>query len=865
MAARSFLEREHLSSTRVIGAGILCAFFVSGTSGLIHEIVWTRLLRHVMGNTTFSITTVLCAFMGGLALGSYLGGRIIDRRHDPLRVFAILEGTVAIYCVFLPWLIGIAEPLYRFIYQNTHTSFYVFSLIRFVFCGLLLLIPATFMGATLPVLTRFFVRSPSEIGWSVGALYGVNTFGAVVGAALAGFALIPFWGVTKTIYTACLLNAGVCATAFLMHSRLPKDDSEEAHRTAVFRKKINQLVEEQCESERERSSEQTTVDRSRLALIVLLVGYGLSGAAALVYEIAWTRVLVLLINSSVYSFTLILVAFILGLAMGSLLFVKFADRLRHPMLALAVMEIAIGLSALLVVPLFGKLPFFVTGLISYFHYSFWTLQLAQFALVLLIVLVPTMLMGAAFPLASRLFAQRSAAFGRSVGTVYGCNTLGSILGSFLGGFVLIPFLGIQNTIVVAVSINILIGCVLLAFSGALTRKRKVSIVAMMCIVLAVGITFLPPWDPSRMSFGPFIEARRLPKRVARSAAALEHVLRVERTIYYKEDIGATIAVREDHKGDRYIWVDGKPDASSSADLPTEVMSAHVPILLHPDPRKIFVLGLASGITLGSAGCHPVEQLDCAEISPAMVEACRLFDKFNYNILDDPRVRIINADGRNHLALSNEKYDIISSEPSNPWIAGIADLFTREFFELCAQRLNPNGIVCIWIEAYNIDRETFQSVVRTFQLIFENTMLWNPVETDFMLIGSKGPIEVDYHELSRRMADEQVARDLERVGIGSLPEFLAHMVMGRNSVARLAGDAPIHTDDNALLEFASPRTMISSRAKLALLGEIERYRESDLSFLTGLEDDVATLASIKKKVVRLIAAKSLAFREKPYRN
>ncbi|MBN2539821.1 MAG: fused MFS/spermidine synthase, partial [Deltaproteobacteria bacterium] len=212
--------RMPVASFQTVGTVVLCAFFVSGAGGLIHEVAWTRLLRLVMGNTIFSITTVLCAFMGGLALGSYLGGRFIDKRKDPLRIFAILEGTVALYCFFLPWLIPAAEPIYRLIYQNTHTSFYLFSLIKFIFSGTLLLVPATFMGATLPVLVRFFVRSMDNVGYPVGTLYAVNTFGAVLGGSAAGFLLIPNLGVTMTIRMACLLNATAAAACYYLYLRI---------------------------------------------------------------------------------------------------------------------------------------------------------------------------------------------------------------------------------------------------------------------------------------------------------------------------------------------------------------------------------------------------------------------------------------------------------------------------------------------------------------------------------------------------------------------------------------------------------------------------------------------------------------------
>lgn len=851
------MNDKRIVSVQAVGTGVLCAFFVSGMCGLIHEIAWTRLLRHIMGNTTFSITTVLCAFMGGLALGSYVGGRIIDRRNDPLRVFAILEGAIAAYCLLLPWFIDSTQPIYRFVYQNTHTTFYVFSLIRFLFCGLLLLVPATLMGATLPVLTRFFVRSVDQVGRSVGVLYGVNTFGAVVGVGMTGFLFIPNLGVTKTIYLACVFNAAVAVTAYMLHRRTlawPQGG------LPPF--KTDRHPEGKTQGETgAKPVVAGSVRYGKAALFALLVGYGFSGASALVYEIAWTRVVSLLVGSSVYAFSMILVAFILGLAMGSTCFAKLADRVRDPMRGLAIMEVIIGLSALLVVPFFGKLPFFVTGLIARLGGSFWLLHLAEFILILLIMLVPTLLMGAAFPLASRLFLQSSMAVGRTVGTVYAYNTLGSIAGSFLGGFMLIPWLGIQNTILAAVLVNIIIGCVFFGLSHSLKPAQRALVVAVVAVVVCTGIAWTPPWDPARMSIGPFIQGRRLPARIATSTANLERYFEADSVIFYKEGLTTTITIREDRKGDLFLWVNGKPDASSSVDMPTQVLSAHVPLLLHPNPRNVLVIGLASGITLGSAGRYPLETLDCVEISPAMVDACRYFDAHNYSILDDPRVHLIIADGRNHVALTAKKYDVISSEPSNPWIAGIGDLFTREYFELCYERLNPEGIACTWIAAYNIDKDAFRSVVHAFQSVFQDVSVWNPTDTDFLLIGSKGKLAVDHQDLARRMAEDAVAADLKRIGVDTVPDLLGHMVMGDNGAARLAQGAPIHTDDNALLEFGAPRSMTNPKAALSLLSAVERHREVDLSFLTSPEHDAAALAAVKAECARSITARGRAFRAK----
>jgi spermidine synthase len=801
-----------------IGVAVLGTFFVSGICGLVQEVAWTRLLRHVMGNTTFAITTVLCVFMGGLALGSYLGGRIVDRRADPLRVFALLEGTIGLYCFQLPWLIDAVEPLYRFLYQNTHTSFYVFSLIRFVFSGLLLIVPATFMGATLPVLSAFLVRSPDRIGGSVGRLYAINTFGAVAGASVTGFLLVPALGVSRTIYLGSCLNLLVCAVGFVLYAR-----ARGPRRTAPAAAGAP-------------AAAPVHAPFGPGPLRALLVGYGLSGAAAMTFQIAWTRVLTLLIGSSVYAFSMIVTAFILGLASGAFVIARFVDRVRDPMRALAAIQIAIALSALLVVPVFESLPLYVTVMLARLGGSFWQLQLGEFALILLVTLVPTTLMGAAFPLASRMFAQGARGVGRSVGTIYAANTLGSILGSFAGGFVLIPWLGVQYTIVSAVTANLLIGCAFFGLASSLTPLRRATLAAGAAGVLVLALVLVPAWDVARMTLGPVIQARRLTEEKAQSIASLDDLAHRARVLFHEEDMTTTVTVKEFENGMRSVFVSGKPDASTGGDLPTQLLLAHVPLLLHPSPRSVTMIGLASGISLGSAGLHPLERLECVEISTAMVEASRFFDAHNHSIMDDPRVSIVVADGRNHLALTDRRYDVIMSAPSNPWIAGIADLFTREFYELARKRLAPHGIVSSFLESYNIDEHAFRSVVATFASVFPYMSVWNPREGDYLLIGSNEPLAIDYALLERRTADPAIAADLARIGIHGAADFLAHLVMGRAAALRFAEGAPVHTDDNALLEFSSPRFVVKNEGVVALIDAIEQSRELDLSFLHGTPDE-----------------------------
>jgi spermidine synthase len=823
----------------------LALFFISGACGLIYEIVWTRLLRLVMGNTVFSIATVLCAFMGGLAAGSYLGGKFIERRRDPLRIYAVLEAAVGIYCLLLPAIIGVAEPVYRLIYRHYDSSYYLFGLLRFTFCGTILLVPATFMGATLPVLSRFFAASLDRIGWAVGRLYAINTFGAFLGVAAAGFVLIPTLGVSRTIHLACLANLFVAGVAYLLYRRYPLPPQPPG---GVGQ---DRHIRGRSETAVPAGGPGPMAARRRVVAWVLLVGYGLSGLAALTYEVAWTRVLSLIIGSSVYAFSLMLMAFILGLAIGSMALSWFVDRWRNVLAALAVTELAIGASALLVVPVFGVLPMYVGWMAAEFSESFWKLQLVEFALTFALMLIPTTLMGLAFPLVVRAYAIVTAGIGRSVGSIYAANTVGSILGSFLGGFVLIPLLGLRGTIFAAVAVNILVGCAWLLLSPSGQFPRRVAMASVAAVIVAVWAWALPAWDPATLNLGIYTVTRM---GKGKTLQEVRRMTRGYKVLFHKEGIFDTITVREGG-GERSLLINGKPDASTSVDMSTQQLLGHLPMFLHPKPDRVLVIGLASGVTLGACSLHPARQLDCVDISPDMAEATRFFNDVNHHVLEDPRVRLIIADGRNHLALTDREYDVIISEPSNPCVAGIADLFTVEFFRLCRQRLRDGGLVCIWVQGYSIDRQAFKSILRAFSDVFPHVTVWESLlPADYLLIGSQQPIVADCQEMERRLQEPSLREDVARMFMISPSELLANFVLSEKALTPLLAATPIHTDDNGLVEYSTPRTMFSGASTSPLMEELNRWRGTGLEDLLVRAADQDQVKEITAHAARLMEAR-----------
>ena len=810
---------------RRIEMTFFAAFFLSGACGLIHEVTWTRLFSHVMGSSTYATCMVLSVFMGGLALGSYRGGLAIDRfaSFSPLKAILILEGGIGLFALVMPFLIDLLQPIYAHIYQHTDNASAVLALVRVVLSALILIVPTAFMGATLPIATRFFATSREQAASMAGRLYSINTFGAVVGSFCAGFWLLPTVGVWRTIMIAAAGNFLVATAAYALLKK-----------RSVVHGKAAQTTARHC------PRQEKAISSNSMTPCILLIGCGLSGFAALSYEVSWTRVMAMMVGSSVYAFTMILTAFVAGIALGSAICSRFVHGFKNPMLVLGLLQVILGITAFLVVPALGVVPFHLTGIIASHSSGFWELQIVEFTFILAIVIVPTFLMGAAFPLATRVFSLHHGGIGESVGTVYGANTMGNILGAFVTGFVLIPFLGTQKSIYVAVIMNMLSAMLFLSRSQVSAGSRfKIATMGSVGAVLGMGMLFVPAWNISAMTFGPFYEAVRLQPLDISRPGELEKIAAERRVIFHKDGPDTTVTVKEFPDNSRALYINGKPDASSSGDLPSQVLVAHIPLMMHPDPKETLVIGLASGITLGAATLHPVSNIDCLEISPTMVEASHYFDAYNHAPLENSKVNLIVGDGRNHLALTRKTYDVIISEPSNPYFAGMSDLFTEEFFTLMREHLNPGGLTCAWVQTYLIDKETFRSIVAAFQAVFPQMTLWKTLKGDCMMVGARDDLSVALPLLASRFNQPEILADLGRIDIRCIPDFLGHLLTGPHGAAQLTTGAIIHTDDNLIAEFASPKALAEKTVlNVSLISALEEVRQPDFSFIHKVENEDA---------------------------
>jgi spermidine synthase len=777
---------EAASTPRIPIAVPIGCFFLSGATSLVYQVVWLRMLVLIFGHTVQAVTTVLAAFMVGLALGSFLWGRRSAEVGNPLRAYGWLEIGIGVYAALLPALLWLVPSLYLGL--RTRLDAPTFGAVQFLGMSGLLLIPTALMGGTLPLLSQALTRSAPIPARVVGALYAVNTLGAAIGTALAGYALLPALGNRTTLWITAATNVVVGALA-LWYGRQPIWSEPVA--TAPQPRAGETLVAE--------AGTEAWDWGTRLTVAAIAV----SGAVSMLYEVAWTRALALVIGSSTYAFTAMLLAFLIGIAGGSAIYASLRRTTHRPSpAAFAAIQVGIGVAVMATVLLFEDMPaLFLIGLSWSTSPAF--VQLLEVWICVGALLPSTLLIGATFPCALDVVARVRGPVGERVGQVFAANTVGAIVGAILAGFVLLPALGAHTSIRAGIAINLLLAVTLLATAArfrALVRWSAVTAI----LALAVGASVIPHWDPRVMSSGPAIYGAGGLRWTGREGFA--RTVRARSLVYYRDGLSSTVSVHRDGEN-LFLRVNGKTDAGTGGDMQTQALLGHLPLLIHPHPERVLVIGLGSGVTAGAVARHPVARIDIAEIEPAMLAAARLFAGVNGKVLDDRRVRLLITDGRNHLLTEPDRYDVIISEPSNPWISGLASLFSVEFFQLARSRLRPDGLMTQWVQAYDLAPEDLRMILNSFATAFPHTTVWGNVEGDLILIGQVTGAPLDLERIRQRFEGSADLRgDLSRVRIFDWPNLLGLFLLEEPGLGRLVQDAALNTDDRLPLEFSAPRTL-----------------------------------------------------------
>jgi len=779
-------------------SGVLWCFFLSGAAGLVYQVAWGKALGLIFGHTAYAVATVLAVFMAGLACGSVFLWQWIKTHTEPILLYARMELLVGATGALSLGGLACVRWLYVNLYPHVGEMGTLLLALRFFGAAVVLFVPTFLMGGTLPVLVQGVTRSRAELSERVSQLYWVNTLGAVVGTLLCGFVLLPWLGLRLTIGVAVALNIAAGVIAWRVVRSFEKDPEEKPRKkTAATKQSLARVATASGVSQR-----------------FLLVLFGVVGATAFAYEIAWTRLLAIEIGSSTYAFTIILATFLLGAVIGSLLFQReFALGKQASVTTFSWTQTWIGVAAVVSLVLFQWIPSVIPVLLRATHRSFGGLVLAQMVTSALTVLPMAVVFGFNFPAALVLLSgmeegtgqpgskEKNGRTAQAVGRAYAANTVGAIVGSLVTGFLLVPSSGSFRVIALTAAVNVVIAIVL---ETAFRPRRAVALAANFgALGTALVVGFLPYFNnPARLSLSAALYGNTFQGRLT-----LDEIAATNDVVYSGEGVNDSIAVI---RSDNYVAlrVNGKVDASTG-DARTQLLLGHLGAALHTAPKRVLVVGFGSGMTVAAVARYPdVERIDCVEIEPAVVRASPYMESLNRGVLDDDRVNIIFDDARNFLLTTRDKYDLIISEPSNPWIAGIATLFTDEFYAGVRQRLAPGGMFMQWVQAYELAPEDLKMIAATLAPHFAEVTLWRGESPDLLFLGRTEAGPLTFARLRGFWENKGLRRDFDAMDVHEPEGLVAYFLLDDAAVRRLGKGSRRNTDDQTLLEYHAPRTLLA---------------------------------------------------------
>ncbi|MCO8120767.1 fused MFS/spermidine synthase [Stieleria sp. TO1_6] len=746
------MSTQERAATEPANLWALPLLLASGCASLVYQVVWVKQLSLVVGVDVHAVTTAVSAFFAGLAIGSYYFGRRADRLMRPLRLYALVEIGIAVFGIATTLLLSHAAPW--FVWLETHFGFIAWAL-PFVLVGL----PAVLMGGTVPIIMRVLAPDDQRVAGTGGRLYAANTCGAIGGALLAPFGLIPLFGVRGAGFTAAAINVLVAVVAFAIARRSDASQSRES------------IVQPTAD-----------VDRNGFALAL----YFLVGGLALGYEVIWSQSIVQWTSTRSFAFAVVLATYLFGLVLGSAWFARRGRRPSDPWGEFGLLIVGVGLAALLGMIFTGdwlsSLQIQVATWVFNATQSESLSMASRFATAAgWIVLVPTFLLGAAFPAILRLTVKAESA-GRDTGLVLAFNTVGGIVGTALTGFVLVPSLGLERSLALISAVAAMVGIAAVTKGASTTRWMRWATYVAGGLVILLGIT---------------LRADHLAQLLATA--------RNGELVFCESSASGTVAIIQQKSGVnrfRRLYIQG---VSNSGDSMTSLrymrLQALLPLMIHRgQPRDALVIGLGTGITTGSLLRYPgLKHRVCAELLPAVIEGASRFEG-NYNVTTDPRVEIRLRDGRRELLRSDDRYDLITLEPPPPSAAGVVNLYSRDFYQLSAKRLNPSGLVAQWLPLPTQTDLDTRSLVRSFLDVFPHANLWTTELHEMLLVGSLDPIEIDADTIAERFNQPEVAETLGEVGIASPAALLATWVTDRAGLERYAADALPTTDDRPRIEY-----------------------------------------------------------------
>jgi spermidine synthase len=777
--------------------------FLSGLAGLVFQVAWFREFRLVFGSSTAASAAVTAVFMGGLGVGSAVLGRRVDRSRSPLRFYAVQEASIAVAAALSPFLTDLASLAYVSVGGQSVLGLTGATLARLTLCAMVLGLPTFLMGGTLPAAAKAITRADDGHRRAIALLYGLNALGAVVGAAASTFWLLPQWGNRLTLWMACMVDVGVGIWAYRISRRVETGDAAAGADDSAGPRPA---VRDKGRGDRHKKSEIVTAVRPAPLWFVYAssacVGFGF-----FVMELVWYRMLGPILGGTTYTFGLILAVALAGIGIGGAIYPIVFRRISPSLLALAV---TCGLEAACMAAAYawGDHLAIYAALLQQNSHTF-AATILDWSLVTLIAVLPASLVaGVQYPLLIALCGQGNKDVGREVGLTAAWNTAGAILGCLAGGFGLLPLLtavGAWRGMVGLLAVLAVAAIVMAPRSGA---KRDWKLLAAICpsavaaaLLWATGPT--AAWRHSGIGAG-----RCAPPE--RDANAFHDWINTRRRLMIWEAEGVEASVSLVASRSLSFFVNGKSDGNAVGDAGTQMMLGILPALLHPGPKTSLVVGLGTGETAGWLAEVPgMDRVDVVELEPAVNEMARRCADVNHDVLHHPKVRFIYNDAREVLLTSPDRYDIISSEPSNPYRAGIANLFTREFYRASCARLREDGLFVQWVQGYEISEQTLHTALATLHEVFPHVEVWQSLADDMLLICSRRPLvypaaalraKITARPFRQALAYGWRAVDLE----GVLCRFVAGPALVDKMAAQEAGR--INTDDLNRIEYDFARSL-----------------------------------------------------------
>jgi predicted membrane-bound spermidine synthase len=762
--------------SRTLSGLILLLFFCSGAAALVYEVVWSKFLSQTIGSTVYAQTVVLACFMGGLAIGNRLFGKFADRLRRPVAVYGVVEGAIGVYALAFPTVERWADALFVRVGSGLSEHSGLLLGLKALLSTALLLGPTILMGGTLPLMAGWLQRSTVDAGRRSARFYSINSLGAVSGAWLAGFWLVAHYGMVKTLFLTAALNILIGIAAVLL-GRGP-------------------LVGQPKPAPEVGSEPHIAMPETlrRAGLIVAV-----TGGVSMGFEVLASRSLALIFGSSLQSFAIVLMAFILGIGLGSAWIASSKRQIRSSEALIVVMLcLASAWVALFVFNIEKWVGFYGvarTGLgrteVGYLY----NLMLNS-GISLVILGVPAALVGAVLPLMIRAMSREGMPLGAHVGLLLTWNTIGAVVGVLLTGFVLMPTVGLRSSFAV-----LALGLAVVALLLALRHQFRAGSALAGGVTLCVCSLFFFGAEDWRhvITSGVFREASpEFDRQILERRKQNVEILR------YEDGPDATVAVEQDLNRIT-LTINGKPDASTTTfDQGNQLLVGHLPMLVKPDAKDVFMLGLGSGISAGALLAYPVDQVVVAENCAPVIRGAREFRTWNHGVVDDPRARMWMEDGRTALKISPQLYDVIITEPSNPWTAGVGSVFSKEYYSLAASRLKPGGIVAAWFHIYESSDEIALLFLRTFSSVFPYVELWDAGPGDVIMLGSLQPWQTGPEVFRRAFEIERVRTDLWMLDIRSPEALMVRQLASQRTAACIAGPGPIQTDLSPVLEYAAPK-------------------------------------------------------------